>query len=117
MSDDKYFENEHHSRHDRGDRDRDRDRDRGMDMDDRDGDDRGRGGKGGKVFFKKKVCKFCAQKMKIDYKEADTLRRFITERGKILPRRITGTCAKHQRALALAIKQARSIALLPYVAE
>jgi len=114
MSDDKYFENEGHSRHDR-----DRDRDRGMDMqmDDRDGDDRGRGGKGGKVFFKKKICKFCAQKMKIDYKEADTLRRFITERGKILPRRITGTCAKHQRALALAIKQARSIALLPYVAE
>jgi len=112
MSDEKYFENEHHSRHDR-----DRDRDRGMDMDDRDGDDRGRGGKGGKVFFKKKVCKFCAQKMKIDYKDADTLRRFITERGKILPRRITGTCAKHQRALALAIKQARSIALLPYVAE
>jgi small subunit ribosomal protein S18 len=55
--------------------------------------------------------------MKIDYKEVDTLRRFITERGKILPRRITGTCAKHQRALALAIKQARSIALLPYVAE
>jgi len=112
MSDDKYFENEHHSRHDR-------DRDRGMDMqmDDRDGDDRGRGGKGGKVFFKKKICKFCAQKMKIDYKESDTLRRFITERGKILPRRITGTCAKHQRALALAIKQARSIALLPYVAE
>jgi small subunit ribosomal protein S18 len=116
MSDDKYMENEagqfgqHSSRHDRGDRDR------GMDMDERDGDDR-RGGKGGKVFFKKKICKFCAQKMKIDYKESDTLRRFITERGKILPRRITGTCAKHQRALALAIKQARSIALLPYVAE
>jgi len=114
MSDEKYFDNEGPSRHDR-----DRDRDRGMDMqmDDRDGDDRGRGGKGGKVFFKKKVCKFCAQKLKIDYKEVDTLRRFITERGKILPRRITGTCAKHQRALALAIKQARSIALLPYVAE
>jgi len=108
MTDDKYFDNDHHSRHDRG---------MDMSMDDRDGDDRGRGGKGGKVFFKKKICKFCAQKMKIDYKEADTLRRFITERGKILPRRITGTCAKHQRALALAIKQARSIALLPYVAE
>jgi len=107
MSDDKYFDNEQHSRHDRA---------MDMQMDDRDGDDRGRGGKGGKVFFKKKICKFCAQKMKIDYKEADTLRRFITERGKILPRRITGTCAKHQRALALAIKQARSIALLPYVA-
>jgi len=110
MTDDKYFDNDHSSRHDR---------DRGMDMhiEDRDGDDRGRGGKGGKVFYKKKICKFCAQKLKIDYKEADTLRRFITERGKILPRRITGTCAKHQRALALAIKQARSIALLPYVAE
>jgi len=109
MSDDKYFDNEPSSRHDRG---------MDMQMDDRDGDDRGgRGGKGGKVFFKKKVCKFCAQKLKIDYKESDTLRRFITERGKILPRRITGTCAKHQRALSLAIKQARSIALLPYVAE
>ena len=109
MSDEKYMDNEH-SRHDRG---------MDMQMDERDGDERGRGGKGGgsKVFFKKKVCKFCAQKLKIDYKEADTLRRFITERGKILPRRITGTCAKHQRALALAIKQARSIALLPYVAE
>ena len=109
MSDDKYFDNEQSSRHDKG---------MDMQMEDRDGDDRGgRGGKGGKVFFKKKVCKFCAQKLKIDYKEADTLRRFITERGKILPRRITGTCAKHQRALSLAIKQARSIALLPYVAE
>ena len=109
MSDDKFFDNEHNSR--------DRDRDRGEHMDERESDDKGRGGKGGKVFFKKKVCKFCAQKMKINYKEADALRRFITDRGKILPRRITGTCAKHQRALALAIKQARSIALLPYVAE
>jgi small subunit ribosomal protein S18 len=89
--------------------------DRGMDMDGRDGEDRGRGK--GKVYFKKKVCKFCVQKLKIDYKDADVLRRFITERGKILPRRITGTCAKHQRALAIAIKQARSIALLPFVAE
>jgi small subunit ribosomal protein S18 len=112
MSDEKYFDKDNPSRVNY--------QDRGMDMhmDDRDGDDRsGRGGKGSKVFFKKKVCKFCAQKLKIDYKDADTLRRFITERGKILPRRITGTCAKHQRALALAIKQARSIALLPYVAE
>jgi small subunit ribosomal protein S18 len=93
-------------------------RDRGMDIPDgRDGDDRGgRGGKG-KVFFKKKVCKFCTQKLKIDYKDADILRRFITERGKILPRRITGTCAKHQRALAMSIKRARIIALLPFVAE
>jgi small subunit ribosomal protein S18 len=75
-----------------------------------------RGERGGKVFFKKKVCKFCTQKLKIDYKETDTLRRFITERGKILPRRITGTCAKHQRALAAEIKKARIIALLPFVA-
>lgn len=110
MSDDKFFENEpqHHPRNER-------ERDRG-DMED--GDERSsRGGKGGKLFFKKKICKFCAQKQKIVYKEADALRRFITERGKILPRRITGTCAKHQRALALAIKQARNIALLPFVAE
>ena len=122
MSDEKFMEN--NDRPPRIDRDRperdrfDRDRgDRGMDaqMDGRDGDDR-RGGKG-KVFFKKKVCKFCIQKLKIDYKDADTLRRFITERGKILPRRITGTCAKHQRSLALAIKRARIIALVPFVAD
>jgi small subunit ribosomal protein S18 len=55
--------------------------------------------------------------LRIDYKEADMLRRFITERGKILPRRITGTCAKHQRAISLAIKRARMIALLPFVAD
>ena len=90
-------------------------RDRGIDpqIDGRDSD----GGRKGKVFFKKKVCKFCIQKLKIDYKDADTLRRFVTERGKILPRRITGTCAKHQRSLALAIKRARIIALLPFVAD
>jgi small subunit ribosomal protein S18 len=108
MSDEKFIEN------DKGRSERNMDMDNMMG---RDGDERnGRGGKG-KVFFKKKVCKFCAQKMKIDYKDADTLRRFITERGKILPRRITGTCAKHQRALALAIKRARIIALLPFVAD
>ena len=124
MSDEKYTDsNERFSRPerpDRGDRSDRGDRgdraDRGMDsgMDGRDGET-GRGK--GKVYFKKKVCKFCIQKLKIDYKDADTLRRFITERGKILPRRITGTCAKHQRALALAIKRARLIALLPFVAE
>lgn len=105
MSDEKYTENA----------ERPPRQDRGLDsqLEGRDGE---RGGKG-KVFFKKKVCKFCIQKLKIDYKDADTLRRFITERGKILPRRITGTCAKHQRALALAIKQARNIALLPFVAD
>jgi small subunit ribosomal protein S18 len=69
------------------------------------------------MFNKKKVCRFCTQKLKIDYKDADTLRRFVTERGKILPRRITGTCAKHQRAVAEAIKKARILALLPFVAD
>ena len=67
------------------------------------------------LFKRKKVCRFCTQKAKIDYKDADGLRRYTTERGKILPRRITGTCAKHQRRLALEIKRARALALLPYV--
>jgi small subunit ribosomal protein S18 len=84
-------------------------------MDGRDGEDK-TGRLKGKVFFKKKVCRFCTQKLKIDYKDGDMLRKFITERGKILPRRITGTCAKHQRALAATIKRARIIALLPFVA-
>jgi len=66
-------------------------------------------------FFRRKVCKFCSKKLSLHYRDADTLRRFITERGKILPRRITGTCPKHQRRLAVAIKQARSLALLPFV--
>ena len=70
-----------------------------------------------KTFFRKKVCRFCAQKAKIDYKDSDGLRRFTTERGKILPRLITGTCAKHQRRLALEIKRARAICLLPFVAD
>ena len=70
-----------------------------------------------KTFFRKKVCRFCANKTKIDYKDSDALRRYMTERGKILPRRITGTCAKHQREVAKAIKRARAISLLPYVAD
>lgn len=66
--------------------------------------------------FKKKVCRFCHNKeMVIDYKRIDILERFVTDRGKILPRRITGTCAKHQRALAIEIKRARMIALLPFL--
>jgi small subunit ribosomal protein S18 len=96
-----------------------RDRDGGRERDyhgDRNEDDR-RGGRGGKVFFKKKVCRFCTQKLKVNYKEPDTLRRFVTERGKILPRRITGTCSKHQRTVSEAIKRARVLALLPFVAE
>ncbi len=72
-------------------------------------------GSGGNKFFRKKVCRFCTQKIVADYKDPDTLRRFTTERGKILPRRITGTCAKHQRVLAREIKRARVLAYLPFV--
>lgn len=69
-----------------------------------------------RVYHRRKVCRFCADsKIEINYKDAKTLRYFITERGKIIPRRITGTCAKHQRSLTLAIKRARAIALLPFV--
>lgn len=68
-----------------------------------------------KIFSRRKVCRFCADKsLVIDYKEVKTLRNFITERGKIIPRRIYGTCASHQRQLTDAIKRARQIALLPY---
>ena len=67
---------------------------------------------------RRKVCTFCVDKVEcIDYKEAAKLRRFISERAKILPRRVTGTCAKHQRQLTSAIKRARVIALLPYVSD
>lgn len=67
---------------------------------------------------RKKVCQFCADKsLAIDYKDVDTLKKYVTERGKILPKRITGTCAMHQRAVTTAIKRARIVALLPYVAE
>ena len=67
---------------------------------------------------RKKVCAFCVDKVEqIDYKDAAKLRRFITESGKILPRRISGNCAKHQRQVTLAIKRARNIALLPFTAE
>ena len=67
---------------------------------------------------KRKVCSFCVDKIEhIDYKDAPRLRRYLSERGKILPRRITGTCAKHQRQLTTAIKRARHIALLPFVNE
>nr|WP_250230208.1 30S ribosomal protein S18 [Anaeropeptidivorans aminofermentans] len=64
---------------------------------------------------KKRVCAFCVDKIdNIEYKDTAKLRRFVSERGKILPRRITGNCAKHQRALTIAIKRARHIAILPY---
>jgi len=67
---------------------------------------------------KKRVCNFCIDKVEcIDYKDVNRLRRYITERGKIIPRRISGNCAKHQRQLTVAIKRARNIALLPFTAE
>jgi len=73
-----------------------------------------RGGKR-QFFRKKKVCKFCVEKMDmIDYKRADILSQFVQERGKILPRRMTGVCARHQRWLGVALKRARNIALLPF---
>ncbi len=81
----------------------------------------GRGGKeqGKRYFFRRrKVCKFCADKIDyIDYKDVKLLGPFAPERGKILPRRMFGTCAEHQRKLTLAIKRARAIALLPFAAE
>ncbi len=67
---------------------------------------------------RKKVCVFCAEKIDyVDYKDTARLRKFISERGKILPRRISGTCAKHQRDVNNAIKRARQVALLPYVTD
>jgi small subunit ribosomal protein S18 len=75
---------------------------------------RPRGGRKGR----RKVCQFCVDKMEhIDYKDTARLRKCITERGKIMPRRMSGVCAKHQRELAIAIKRARIVALLPYVSD
>ena len=71
------------------------------------------------VRRRKKVCVFCADKTNagIDYKDVNKLKRYVSERGKILPRRITGNCAKHQRALTVAIKRARHVALMPYTCD
>lgn len=75
-------------------------------------------GRKDKKRSKKRVCSFCVDKVEhIDYKEVNRLRRYLTERGKILPRRISGNCAVHQRQVTLAIKRARQIALLPYTSE
>ena len=82
------------------------------DMDGRGSRDRRMGGR--KPSFRKKVCKFCTQNLTPDYKNPDMLRRYITERGKILPARITGCCAKHQRAVTNEIKKARVLAYLPF---
>jgi small subunit ribosomal protein S18 len=75
----------------------------------------GRGGPRRRGMGRRKVCRFCADKgILIDYKDARVLGSFLTERGKIIPARITGNCARHQRRLTLAVKQARTVALLPY---
>ena len=72
----------------------------------------------GGMHRRKKVCVFCGDKNgEIDYKDVNKLKRYVSERGKILPRSITGNCAKHQRALTVAIKRARHIALMPYTCE
>ena len=74
--------------------------------------------RGGARKGRKKVCSFCVDKVEeIDYKDVAKLRRYITERGKILPRRISGNCAKHQRQMTTAIKRARNVALLPFTCE
>ncbi|HIW85146.1 MAG TPA: 30S ribosomal protein S18 [Candidatus Eubacterium faecipullorum] len=74
--------------------------------------------KGGARKGRRKVCQFCVEKCDhIDYKDASKLKKYTSERAKILPRRVTGTCAKHQRELTIAIKRARQIAILPYTAD
>lgn len=85
----------------------------------RDSYDKGEGKGGMKMRrAKKKVCGFCIDKVTdIDYKEISKIRKYVSERGKILPRRISGNCAKHQRQLTVAIKRARHIALLPYTSD
>lgn len=91
---------------------------RGGDRDDRGGgfDDDKRGGRGG-GFGRKKVCRFCAERnLKVDFKDQSMLKYFVSERGKIIPRRISGNCAKHQREVAVAVKRSRGVALIPYVA-
>ena len=94
---------------------------KGGDKGGRGGDERGgrdQGGdmdRGGRGFGRRKVCRYCADKnLKVDYKNAGDLKYFITERGKIVPRRISGNCALHQREVATAIKRGRNVALLPY---
>jgi small subunit ribosomal protein S18 len=85
------------------------------------GDDKKDGKQGGQrrgLFRRRKVCKFCADKIDdINYKDVKLLSGFVPERGKVLPRRISGTCAKHQRALRVAILRARQLALLPYASD
>ncbi len=96
---------------------RERKKEDSRDMD-RDGDDRGRkgGGGGGGGFHRKKVCRFCADtEYLLDYKDVRMMQSFISEHGKLVPRRISGNCASHQRKLTVAVKRARNIALVGYV--
>jgi small subunit ribosomal protein S18 len=96
----------------------DRQRGGGYDSDD-DGDRRPMGGRGGgRRMHRRRVCRFCIDKVDlIDFKDVRLLQNYLPERGKILPRRISGSCATHQRMLAEAIKRARNIALLPYTTD
>jgi len=81
-------------------------------IDDKGGDERRKGGRGGAT--RRKVCRFCSETTTlIDYKNPQLLRSFITDRGKMVPRRISGSCAKHQRAISVAVRRARMLALLP----
>ncbi len=90
----------------RGDKDDRGERGNGKDADER----------GGRAFGRRKVCRYCADKnAKVDFKDQPALKYFVTERGKIIPRRISGNCAKHQRQVAKSIKQARGLALIPYL--
>ena len=77
-----------------------------------------RGGRGGARRGRKKVCAFCVDRVeKIDYKDVAKLRRYLSERGKIVPRRVTGTCARHQREMTIAIKRARHLAMMPFISD
>jgi small subunit ribosomal protein S18 len=94
------------------------DRGRGGYDNDDDGDRRPMGGRGGRRMHRRRVCRFCIDKVDlIDFKDVRLLQNYLPERGKILPRRISGSCATHQRMLAEAIKRARNIALLPYTTD
>lgn len=89
------------------------DMDRDFD-DDRGGKDK-EGGRGGRGGARRRMCRFCADKeVRVDYKDVNMLRMYITDRGKLVPRRISGNCAKHQREVVRAVKQARNIALVPF---
>src|SRR3954468_3519752 len=110
----------HYEERDRGGYDRDDDMGDGGGRGGRGGSGGGGGGRGGggRRMHRRKICRFCIEKVDlIDFKDVKLLQSYIPERGKILPRRISGSCATHQRMLAEAIKRARNIALLPYATD